>query len=128
MNPIVRSAIALCLSALIAATAHAAPPPTAAREIDQLLAAVATSRCQFQRNGQWHSPAKAQAHLRKKYDWLRKRDQVASAEQFIARAGSQSSLSGRAYTMRCPGQAELASAAWLQSRLRQLRRSTAPSR
>lgn len=128
MSTIVRAAMALCLATFIGATAQAAPPAAAAREVDQLIVAVGTSGCQFQRNGHWYPPSQAQAHLRKKYEWLLKRDLVASAEQFIERAGSESSLSGRAYRMRCPGQAQMASAAWLRARLLQLRRSTTPSR
>ena len=111
----------------MATTVGAAPPARAAREIDQLIAALATSGCAFQRNGRWHDAAQAQGHLRKKYAWLRKRGLVDSAEQFIERAGSQSSLSGRAYQVRCPGRPPVTSAAWLRARLAQLRRTT-PSR
>ena len=118
--------MALCLATLIAAPAHAAPSATAAREIEQLIAALATSGCRFQRNGRWHDAVQAQDHLRKKYAWLRKRDLVASAEQFIERAGSQSSLSGRAYQVRCTGRAPVTSAAWMRAKLVQLRR-TPPS-
>jgi len=128
MNAFVRLAMALCLAMLIATTTvHAAPPAAAAREIEQLITALATSGCEFQRNGRWHSAAKAQAHLRKKYAWLRKRNLVASAEQFIERAGSESSFSGRAYQVRCPGRPAMTSAAWMRARLMQLRRTT-PSR
>lgn len=119
------AALSLVLS--MAMTAVAAPSPTSTREIDQLMTALGTSRCEFQRNGHWHDSAQAQAHLRKKYAWLRKRDLVDSAEQFIELAGSKSSLSGRAYQVRCPGQPVMASADWLRARLAQLRR-TAPSR
>lgn len=127
MNAIVRLAMALCLAMLIVAAAQAAPPARAAREIEQLITALATSDCEFQRNGRWYDAAKAQAHLRKKYAWLRKRNLVASAEQFIERAGSESSFSGRIYQVRCPGRPPVTSAAWLRVRLMQLRRTT-PSR
>lgn len=127
MNSIFRHAMALCLAALFVATAQAAPPARAAREIDQLITALATSNCEFQRNGSWYDATKAQAHLRKKYAWLRKRDLVDSAEQFIERAGSESSLSGRAYQVRCPGHPSAASAAWMRAQLAQLRRAP-PSR
>ncbi|MGH8077681.1 MAG: DUF5329 family protein [Lysobacter sp.] len=78
-------------------TAVAAPSPTTNREVDQLMRALGTSHCEFHRNGCWHDSAQAQAHLRKKYAWLRKRDMVDNAEQFIELAGSKSSLGGRAY-------------------------------
>lgn len=125
MNSRIRYAAVLSLALLVATTTLAAPPPRAAREIDQLIAALGASGCEFQRNGRWYDAAKAQAHLRKKYEWLRKRDQVASAEQFIERAGSQSSLSGRAYQVRCAGRAPVASSAWLRARLAMLRRTRA---
>lgn len=127
MTAIFRNAIALCLAMFIAATAQAAPPASAAHEIDQLITALASSGCEFQRNGRWYDAAQAQAHLRKKYAWLHKRDLVDSAEQFIERAGSQSSFSGRAYQVRCPGRPPVTSAAWLRARLAQFRRTT-PSR
>lgn len=114
--------------ALSAALAHAAPPPAAQREIDGLIAALGASGCQFQRNGRWYPAADAQAHLRRKYEWLRKRDLVDSAEQFIARAGTGSSLSGRPYRVRCAGRAAQASAAWLQAQLAALRADTADAR
>ncbi len=127
MNALARLAMVLCLDTFLAATTQAAPPARAAREIEQLITALGTSGCEFQRNGRWHDATQAQAHLRKKYVWLRKRDLVDSAEQFIERAGSQSSFSGRAYQVRCPGRPPVTSAAWMRASLMQLRRTT-PSR
>lgn len=113
--------LALALSACLATPALAAPPPQAEREIEQLIATLERSGCQFQRNGSWYDAAQAQAHLRKKYAYLRKRDMVASAEQFIERAGSESSMSGRAYQIRCGAAAAMPSAAWLRARLNEIR-------
>ncbi|MFD0738010.1 DUF5329 family protein [Lysobacter koreensis] len=118
---------ALVLALLVSTTAAAAPIASPEREIEQLISALGASGCQFQRNGSWHDAAQAQAHLRKKYAYLHKRHMVASAEQFIERAGSESSLSGRAYQVRCPGRPPVASAAWLRAKLAEIRR-TAPSR
>ncbi|RDZ28768.1 DUF5329 domain-containing protein [Lysobacter silvisoli] len=117
-----RLSAAVALSLLLpAAGALAAPPPQAEREIEQLIQALAKSGCQFQRNGSWYGADQAQAHLRKKYAYLRKRDLVASAEQFIERAASQSSMSGRAYQMRCGSAAAVPSATWLRARLNEIR-------
>lgn len=128
MNRIKLAALAgLMALASIASTARATPPPPAAREIEQLIAALGASGCEFQRNGRWHDAAHAQAHLRKKYAWLRKRDLVDSAEDFIQGAGSKSSVTGRAYLVRCPGRPAVTSGAWLRARLVQIRR-TMPSR
>jgi hypothetical protein len=110
--------------ALLAAPASAEPPPQAQREIEQLIDALGRSGCEFQRNGKWYPSGEAQAHLRRKYDYLRKRDLVANAEQFIERAGTQSSMSGKAYAVRCPGQRAVPSAQWLGARLSGLRHAT----
>ncbi len=108
----------------MAAPAFAEPPAQAPREIAQLIDALGRSGCQFQRNGTWYSPSEAQAHLRRKYEYLRKRDLVATAEQFIERAGTQSSMSGKPYAVRCPGQAAVPSAQWLGARLSTIRHAT----
>lgn len=124
----------LLAGALIAVAAsgavQAAPSAQAQRETEQLIRALAQSDCHFERNGSWHSADEAQAHLRKKLAYLRKRDLADTAEQFIERAGSQSSLSGKPYRVRCGAAAPVASAAWLKARLVQLRAAgvaTAPS-
>ena len=119
-----RAIATLLAGALLAASAAAAPPPQAQREIEQLIDALGRSGCEFQRNGSWYPASEAQAHLRRKYDYLRKRDLVATAEQFIERAGTQSSMSGKAYAVRCPGQGAVPSARWLGAKLSQFRHAT----
>ena len=108
----------------MAAPALAEPPAQAQREIAQLIGALGQSGCQFQRNGSWYPAGEAQAHLRRKYEYLRKRDMVATAEQFIERAGTQSSMSGKPYAVRCAGQAAVPSAQWLGARLSTIRHAT----
>nr|WP_295377132.1 DUF5329 domain-containing protein [Pseudoxanthomonas sp.] len=117
-----------CGLAWWATTATAAPGEQARREITQLMDGLSNSQCEFQRNGKWYGRADARAHLQRKYDYLLKRDLVDTAEQFIERAASKSSLSGRAYRVRCPGQPEQDAGAWFLSRLKSLRGSGAPSR
>ena len=107
--------------------AHAAPPPAAAREIERLITTLGASGCDFERNGSWYPAKQAEDHLRSKYEWLRKRDLVATPEQFIERAGTKSSISGRAYHVRCPGRPSVESAAWLRARLIEMRHH-APTR
>ena len=116
--------VGVCVGLFAAPAAFAEPPPQARREIEQLIDALGTSGCEFQRNGTWYPPAKAREHLRRKYDYLRRRDLVASAEQFIERAATSSSMSGKAYSVRCPGQAAVPSAQWLGARLSTLRHAT----
>jgi hypothetical protein len=111
------------LALLLGASAlHAAPLPAAARgEIEGLLSRLAESGCQFRRNGSWHSAVEAQAHLRRKLDVLLDKGAVASAEQFIERAASQSSMSGQAYQVKCGNRAPVASGQWLRTELQSLR-------
>ena len=95
--------------------------PAARGEIEVLLSRLAASDCQFKRNGSWHTAAEAQVHLRRKLDYLVDKGTVASAEQFIERAASQSSMSGQAYQVKCGGQAPVTSGAWLRAELQRLR-------
>ncbi len=113
------------LSLLFAATAVAAAPPTASAraEIDALIAALGDSGCRFERNGDWHDASAARAHLQRKLDQLLKRDAVTTAEQFIERAASRSSISGDAYHVKCGDAAPVASGEWLSGRLAELRKS-----
>ena len=117
-----RIATALLLALATAASARAAPPSQVEREVAALIAALGGSGCAFQRNGRWHDAADARVHLQRKYDWLKKRDLVATTEQFIERAGTESSVSGRDYAVRCPGTTPEPSAAWLRRRLDAIRR------
>lgn len=125
MNRNVMAAAALALA--LAGTAQAAPSEAARREIAGLVGALDGSSCRFQRNGSWHDAAEARAHLQRKYDYLLKKDKVDTAEQFIERAASQSSMSGKPYRIACPGQPEQTAAAWFGARLKALRQSTAPA-
>lgn len=124
--PLMRRATFGALLLALATSASAAPLGSAARgEIDALLARLATSGCQFKRNGTWHSATEARAHLVKKLDYLARRGAVSSAEQFIERAATQSSVSGEAYAVKCGDAPARASADWLSSELRALRAKAA---
>lgn len=123
-----RTALTGLLLALATMALAAAPLPPAARaEIEALLARLPASGCQFNRNGSWHSGAEAQAHLRKKLAYLEDRQLVTTAEQFIERGASRSSLSGRPYLVRCAGQAPVDSARWLSAELQAQRAARAAS-
>lgn len=113
---------ALLALLLAAQQACAAPLPPAARgEIEVLLARLAASGCQFKRNGSWHTATEAQAHLRRKLDYLVEKGAVASTEQFIERAASRSSISGRVYQVRCGSASPVASGEWLRAELQAMR-------
>src|SRR5882724_3330963 len=92
---------------LAAAPAHAAELSSSAKaEIDALLSGLGTSSCQFYRNGSWHSGSEAKDHLQMKLEYLVARGLITDSEDFIEKAGTKSSLSGRPYKVRCPNQPE----------------------
>ncbi len=120
MKGSLRILVVLALGAS-AAIASAASTAKAQREIDGLIAALGNSGCEFERNGSWHDAKTARAHLQKKYDYLRKRGMADTAELFIERGASKSSMSGKPYRVRCPGKAVDTAAHWFEQRLRTLR-------
>ena len=103
-----------------AGTANADAP---AREIDALVAALGEADCEFRRNGRWHGAGEARAHLQRKLDWARRRGMAGRAEDFIERAASRSSLTGREYRVRCRDGYEGTSADWFGRELRRLRQA-----
>ena len=121
-----KTRLAMNLLLALPIVAHAAPSAQARAEIAGLMDSLARSGCQFQRNGDWHDAAQARAHLQRKYDYLLKKGLVDTSEQFIQRAASKSSLSGRAYRVKCAGK-EQDAATWFDAQLRRLRNAgTAP--
>jgi hypothetical protein len=91
------------------------------REVGHLLDYVARPDCQFNRNGTWYRGDKARQHLQQKYDYLVKRDLAPTAEAFIERAATASSMSGKAYQVRCGSGAPAPSGPWLAEELRRYR-------
>ncbi len=120
------AASAIAASAIVAlsfaaAAASAGPTAKARHEIDALIADLGNSGCAFERNGSWYDAKAARAHLQKKYDYLRKRDLADTAELFIERGASKSSISGKPYRVRCPGKTAEPSERWFRQRLQTLR-------
>jgi hypothetical protein len=116
----------LALMASWSAPRAAELPQSAAREIEQLLGALGSSGCRFYRNGSLHDATDAQAHLTKKYEYLRKKKLIESAEDFIAKGGTESSRSGKPYQVQCGQEGAGQSAVWLQAALRRLRAGDTP--
>ena len=110
---------AMCL--FLVGAVRAALPPAAAMEVNYLLKQVESSGCEFYRNGSWYDAAHAMAHLRVKFDYLVAKNMIATAEDFIDKAASMSSLSGKVYRVKFPGGAEIESGQWLRSVLERYR-------
>jgi hypothetical protein len=116
----IRAAAALAMS-FFCASAYAAPDAKTQAEVAHLLDHVATPGCQFNRNGTWYDGDQARQHLRDKYDYLVKRDLAPNAEAFITRAASTSSMSGKAYLVKCGNAAPVPSGPWLTQELQRFR-------
>ncbi|HEX7053643.1 MAG TPA: DUF5329 domain-containing protein [Burkholderiales bacterium] len=97
------------------------PSPVAREEIGHLMGYLGGSGCRFNRNGTWYSAADAAQHLNGKYDYLLRKGLVASAEDFIDRAASESSMSGKPYQVQCGAQAAVSSGPWLRAELARYR-------
>ncbi|MBI2276051.1 MAG: DUF5329 domain-containing protein [Dechloromonas sp.] len=117
------ASIALAASALLFVAPAAADPiaPSIRAEIDALLADLEASACEFNRNGSWYSAREARAHLRRKLDYLEKKNAIAQTEQFIELGASTSSFSGKPYLVKCADADPVASSQWLSTQLKIIR-------
>jgi hypothetical protein len=123
MPPIFSPLRAACLAALLLAGADALAQQDARSrdEIHHLLDYLGHSGCQFDRNGSWYDAPAAREHLQDKYAYLQKRDLAPDAQAFIDRAASKSSMSGRAYRVRCGNGEPVPSSRWLGAELERYR-------
>jgi hypothetical protein len=114
---------AMLLAMLFAGAAVAAEPsPVATKEIQHLFTYLETSGCQFLRNGSWHTAHDASKHLQQKYKYLLNRGMISTAESFIERGASESSMSSKPYQVRCGNTAKPdTSAAWFKTELARYR-------
>lgn len=113
--------VLMLLGLLSLPAARAEPPVNVQIEVNFLLGYVEGSGCAFYRNGTWHDARTAQAHLRDKYNYLAARNLITTTEDFIDRAATESSLSGRPYAVRCNGGAMVTSSQWLRDELARYR-------
>jgi Family of unknown function (DUF5329) len=107
----------LMLGLFLVPVAGAEPPINVQVEVDFLLGYIEGSGCEFYRNGTWHDPKAAQAHLRDKYRYLAARNLITTTEDFIEKAATQSSFSGQPYKVRCQDGATMATNQWLRAEL-----------
>ena len=110
------------LTCCFAIAASAAPlSPAAGAEIDALLVRLVASGCEFNRNGRWYTGVEAKSHLLQKLKYFEDRSMVQTTEQFIEKAASGSSMSGKPYLVRCGNNPPVESGQWLRSELKDLR-------
>ena len=108
---------------LLSTLAQAAEPTATKQEIAHLFTTLENSGCQFNRNGSWYGAKEASGHLSTKYHYLQDKDLVPSAEAFIERAATESSLSGKAYQIKCGDAAPTPSGPWFRAALVKYRAS-----
>jgi hypothetical protein len=116
-----RGLIALAGLALVCVAQAGALTPAARVEIDVLLKRLETSGCQFNRNGSWYPGPEARAHLQRKLEYLENKGLVETTEQFIERGASRSSMTGRAYLVKCGTGPPVESRVWLTRQLQAMR-------
>ncbi len=113
---------ALVLLASLCLVSRADPPAAAASEIAYLFGFLERSGCEFNRNGHWYDAAAAKAHLQHKYDLVSGTGTITTAETFIERVATKSSLSGQAYAVRCGSEESRPVDGWLREALAAHRR------
>jgi Family of unknown function (DUF5329) len=106
-------------------SASAEVSPNAKQEISYLFSHLKSSGCEFNRNGSWYKADAAADHLNKKYEYLLGKGYISTAEDFIARAASESSMSHKAYIVKCGG-TETKSTTWFKDALTEYRNKAAP--
>ena len=110
---------------VFAALVFGGPTPTLAAspeaEIDHLLNFIAASPCALIRNGVAYDGAQAVGHIKDKYDYYR--EDIHSAEDFIALAASKSAMTGKPYLVKC-GEATEPAADWITRELEAFRHSS----
>jgi len=88
-------------------------------EIDHLFNFIAASPCAFIRNGVSYEGKAAVDHINDKYDYYR--DDIHSAEDFIALAATKSELTGKPYLVQCDADT-MPAADWLTKELATFRK------
>ncbi|WP_022942617.1 DUF5329 family protein [Psychromonas hadalis] len=113
MIKILFSTLLLLTSTFSAADSHTN------KEIMHLLDFVEKTECIYNRNGTEHNGVEARQHIQKKYDYYR--DDINSAQDFIAYSATKSLISGKKYTIICVDQKVQFSVDWLNSELKKYR-------
>ena len=116
---------ALAMSLALVAHASDLPPSASQAETAYLLAFIEASNCEFYRNGTGYDGTRAGSHLRDKFAAVRGRDGDLTAEEFIEKVASISSLTGRPYQVSCAGRDRVLLGPWLREALARYRKNGA---
>ncbi len=110
----------LCIAVILLASGMAFAD-TVQEEIDHLITYLSDSGCTYIRNGMEYTALEAVEHINRKYDYFH--DDIDSAETFVELSASKSTMSGKPYSIKCPGKVEQSSASWLLEELGRYRQS-----
>ena len=99
--------------------AHADVGTSLDTEIGHLLGFVQNSTCKIIRNGTAYTGRRAVSHIQRKYDYFR--NDIDTTEQFIELSASQSTISGKDYTVSCGDAAPIHTRTWLLEELQKYR-------
>jgi hypothetical protein len=89
--------------------------PDERARIEQLLSAVESSGLTFVRNGKASTASEAAAHLRRK--WVHTKPAILTANGFIERIASRSSITGEKYEVRLADESVVDADTWLRQQL-----------
>ena len=117
MKKILIALLLTCSSNVIAANISISTQ----QEIQYLFKALESSDCKFSRNGSWYAPTEASAHLQKKYKYMADHNYISTTESFIDNAASKSSMSGKAYEVKCGDGKPVESKQWFINTLKNYR-------
>ena len=116
--------LAVCLLAsLVTFRVQAVKYPGTDVEVRHLLDAMENSGCTFTRNGTEYTGREAREHMQMKCDYTKAH--IESAHAFIERIATQSSMTGRPYTIQC-GDKVYPSAQWLSDERQRYRQEQTP--
>ena len=88
-------------------------------DVSYLLAFVKNSGCVINRNGTDYPAEKGVSHIENKYDYFR--DDISGTEDFIEYSVTKSTMSGKFYTVTCPGKKTIKTQDWLLAELKRYR-------
>lgn len=90
-------------------------------EINHLLNFVASTSCEYERNGVRHNGKEAVEHINKKYSYYA--NDIKTAEDFIQYSATKSLMSDRHYKVHCNNDDPVKSQDWLLNELKAYRQS-----
>lgn len=111
--------ITFLIGVLSSSSINADVPNSQKNEVAHLLTFVKDSGCTLTRNGSSHTAIEGVSHIENKYDYFR--DDIQSTEDFIDLSATKSTMSGKYYTVTCPGKETIKTQDWLLTELKRYR-------